>query len=81
MRILRRLVMKELTRTADPVLVSWLEARLREAGIDAVVFDELTSGIYGGAVDAIACRVMVAPAHWQRARTILAEVEGGGNAG
>ena len=73
--------MMELIRTADPVLLSWLQARLREAGIDAVVFDGLTSGIYGGALDAIARRVMVESAHWQRAQAILAEAEGGNDAG
>jgi hypothetical protein len=35
--------MKELLRTTDPVLLSWLIALLADAGIEAIVLDTHTS--------------------------------------
>jgi len=52
--------MIELLRTDDPVFISWLTARLAEEGIEVVVFDSHTSNIYGGALDTLTRRVMVA---------------------
>lgn len=68
-------MMVELARTGDPILLGWLRARLRDEGIDAVVFDGHTSSLYGGALDAVAARVMVEEAQIGRARSILAEAE------
>ena len=65
--------MIELLRTDDPILLSWLEARLAEAGIEAVVFDDLTAGIYGGAIGGLSRRLMVQPADLPRARRVVAE--------
>ena len=65
--------MIELLRTDDPVLLSWLEARLAEAGIDAVVFDDLTAGVYGGAIGGLSRRLMVAPRDLPRARRVVDE--------
>jgi len=49
---------KELIRTTDPVLISWLTALLADAGIDAVVLDTHTS-IVEGSLLAIPRRLMV----------------------
>lgn len=68
--------MIELIRTADAVLVSWLETRLAECGIRAVVLDAFTSSAYGGALDAVQRRVMVADADLPRAREVLAAADG-----
>ena len=50
--------MRELLRTTDAVRLSWLLALLREAGIEAVVFDTHTS-ILEGSIGAIPRRLMV----------------------
>ncbi len=65
--------MVELIRTEDPVLLSWLEARLAAEGIAAVVFDVHTSSAFPGVLDAVFRRVMVDDAELHRARSILAE--------
>lgn len=64
-------MMVELLRTDDPVLLGWLRNRLSEEGIEIHVFDAHTSSLYGGAVDAIAARVMVDEADVGRARRIV----------
>jgi hypothetical protein len=66
--------MIELLRTADPVLLTWLEARLAAEGVGVVIFDQHTSAAYGGALTAIERRVMVADDDADRARFILADV-------
>lgn len=65
--------MIELIRTGDPILLSWLETRLAEAGIGWVVFDDHTSTIFGGTLDTVGRRLMVADADRGRASDILAE--------
>ena len=65
--------MFELVRSDDPVLLSWLEARLSEAGIEMAVFDTHTSSAFGGVLGTIARRVMVAEEDVPRASRILAE--------
>lgn len=69
--------MRELLRTTDPVLLSWLTALLAEAGIEAVVFDTHTS-ILEGSIGAIPRRLMVADDDRVAARRLLdaAGVEG-----
>ena len=55
--------MKELLRTTDPVLLSWLVALLADAGIEAVILDHHTS-ILEGSIGATPRRLMVdADAH------------------
>ena len=54
-------------------MLGWLRKRLREAEIEAHIFDTHTSSLYGGALDAVAARVMVDEADADRARLILAE--------
>ncbi len=62
--------MKELLRTTDPVLLSWLTALLAEAGIEAIVLDTHTS-IIEGSIGAIPQRVMVVDDDFQSARRLL----------
>jgi len=68
--------MRELVRTNDPVLISWLTAALREAAIHAVVLDTHTA-VLEGSVAAIQRRVMVADADFFLASRILADGEAG----
>jgi putative signal transducing protein len=62
---------KELLRTNDPVRLSWLQALLRDAGIDSVVLDHHTS-LVEGSIGAIPRRLMVAARDLGRARALLA---------
>ncbi len=64
--------MQEIVRTNDPVLISWLQALLRDAGIEAVLFDTHTSVLEGSA-GAIPRRMMVADDDVQAARRTLDE--------
>lgn len=66
--------MKELTRTNNLVLLSWLQAALAGEGIQAFVLDGHTS-IAEGSISAIPRRVMVADEQLERARVVLAEAE------
>jgi hypothetical protein len=62
--------MKELIRTNDIVLISWLQATLAEDGIEAVIFDQYASAIEGQ-VGPIQRRVMVLDEDFPRAQWIL----------
>jgi hypothetical protein len=62
--------MKELIRTNDIVLISFLEARLAEDGIAAVIFDQYASAV-DGQVGPIQRRVMVLDEDFPRAHWIL----------
>ncbi len=62
--------MIELLRTNDPVMLSWAQALLEEAGIDTLVFDEQTSALEGS-ISAIARRLMVHETEASRARWLL----------
>ena len=62
--------MKELVRSNDPVLLSWLDAALTEAGIEALVLDVHTSVLEGSA-GAIPRRLMVLDEDHARAQQIL----------
>ena len=66
--------MEELLRTNDPVLLSWMQARLDALDVPFLVFDTHASVIEGG-VPAIQRRLMVDPAHMAEARRVLAEAE------
>jgi hypothetical protein len=66
--------MVELTRTNDPVLLSWLVAALADVRIEAVVLDVHTS-ILEGSISAIPRRLMVDDPDLARARRVLAEAE------
>ena len=64
--------MKELLRTNDPVLLTWLAALLRDQGVESVVFDTHTSVLEGSA-NAIPRRMMVVNDDYDAARRILIE--------
>lgn len=70
--------MTELTRSDDAVFVSWLQMRLDELGIKAVILDAYTSSAYGGALSAVQRRVMVNEADLARGRRLLADALTGG---
>lgn len=70
--------MKELVRTNDAVRLSWLQALLSGAGIEAIILDSHTS-ILEGSIGAIPRRLMVHDDDHSRARTMLTEAgEGAG---
>jgi hypothetical protein len=62
--------MKELLRTNDPVRLSFLQALLRDSGIDSFVLDHHTS-LVEGSIGAIPRRLMVAERNYRRARWVL----------
>jgi hypothetical protein len=66
--------MTEISRTNDPVRLSWLIAVLGDAGIAAIVLDTHTS-IVEGSIGAIPRRVMVDDADVFRARLALSAAE------
>ena len=66
--------MKELLRTNDPVLLSWVEAVLAGAGIEAILLDLHTS-ILEGSISAIPRRIMVEDGDYASARCLLTEAD------
>ena len=66
--------MEELTRTNDPVLISWLVAHLADEGVEAIVLDAHTS-VLEGSISAIQRRVMVIEEDLAIAKSVLAEAE------
>lgn len=62
--------MRELLRTNDPVKLSWIQALLADAGIEAVVLDTHTS-IVEGSIGAIPRRLCVLAEDLERARRVL----------
>ena len=66
--------MVELTRTNDPVLLSWLTARLARENIEAIVLDTYAS-VVEGSLFAIQRRVMVKDGDLSRAKRLLDQAE------
>ncbi|MBV9511820.1 MAG: DUF2007 domain-containing protein [Caulobacteraceae bacterium] len=64
--------MIELARTADPVRLSFLQAVLQDAGVEAVVLDGHAAALFGSALDA---RLMVDEADLAQARRVIAAAE------
>ena len=64
--------MKELLRTNDTVRLSWLQALLAGAGIEAIILDTHTS-IIECSIGASPRRLMVEEDDYLRARAVLAE--------
>lgn len=62
--------MRELLRSNDPVLLSWVQALLSDARIEAIVLDLHTS-IIEGSISAIPRRVMVDDDDFLRARALI----------
>ena len=71
--------MEEVLRSNDPVLLSFAQSVLRDAGIEAIIFDTHSSAIEG-TISAIQRRLMVVNDDASRARQILkgAELDGSG---
>jgi Putative prokaryotic signal transducing protein len=63
--------MKELLRTNNAVRLSWVQALLRDSGIESLVLDHHTS-LVEGSIGAIPRRLMVAERDFVRARALLA---------
>lgn len=64
--------MKELVRTNNPVLLSWIQALLRQEGIESFVFDSHMSVLEGSA-NAIPRRLMVIDDDYDLARETMTE--------
>jgi Putative prokaryotic signal transducing protein len=62
--------MKELLRTNNAVRLSWVQALLKDSGIDSLVLDHHTS-LVEGSIGAIPRRLMVAERDFGRARALL----------
>jgi hypothetical protein len=62
--------MIELLRTNDAVLISFVEALLRDAGIGFFVADNNMS-VIEGSIGILPRRVLVADEHWRGARSVL----------
>ncbi len=68
--------MKEIVRTNDPVVISWMISVLAEQGIEAIVLDAHTS-VLEGTAGAIPRRLMVIDEDLAGARAAI-EAAGGG---
>lgn len=66
--------MKELLRSNDPVLLSWVEALLADSRIGSVLLDVHTS-IIEGSISAIPRRLMVGDEDFSTARRLLADAD------
>lgn len=64
--------MKDLIRTTDPTLVSFVESLLRQEGIEAMVFD-VNASIVEGSIGILPRRVVVPDDRLERARRLLVE--------
>jgi hypothetical protein len=64
--------MKELVRTNDAVIISFIEALMRDAGIAFIVADQNMS-VLDGSIGILPRRILVDEDELERARTILAD--------
>jgi len=64
--------MKELVKTNNPVLLSWIQSLLRQEGIESFIFDSHMSVLEGSA-NAIPCRLMVIDDDYNTARETMTE--------
>jgi hypothetical protein len=64
--------MKELVRTNDAVIISFIEALMRDAGIAFIVADQNMS-VLDGSIGILPRRILVDENELGRARTILAD--------
>jgi hypothetical protein len=64
--------MLELVRTNDPVVISFIEALMRDAGINFIVADQNMS-VLDGSLGILPRRILVDEDQIERARTILAD--------
>jgi len=66
--------MKELVRTNNAVYLSFAQAVLKDAGIEALVFDAYMS-VMEGSIGALPRRLMVTDEDFARAKRVLADAE------
>lgn len=66
--------MKEVIRTNDAVLLSFIEVLLREAGIPAVIADQNMS-VLEGSIGVLPRRVLVADEDVAAAKSLLGDIE------
>jgi hypothetical protein len=66
--------MRSVLETNDPVVVSFAEALLREAGI-AVHIADVNMSIVEGSIGVFPRRVLVPDNDWERARQILSDAD------
>lgn len=64
--------MEELVRTNDPVLISFLESLMRDAGIVCMVADH-TMSVLDGSIGAIPRRILVDSDRLDEARSIVTD--------
>ena len=64
--------MRTVARSNDPVRLSFLQALLADAGIDAILLDAQTSAVEGS-IGAIPRRLVVADRDASRAQRVLTE--------
>ena len=65
--------MKQLIETNDLVLLSWVEALLKDSGIESVIFDSSASVF--GSIPMVQRRVMVADEDLPAAQRLLDEAQ------
>ena len=63
--------MKDILKTQDPVKLSFAVDALAQAGIESVVLDDATAGLYGGGLPFIQRGLAVANEDAHQARTLL----------
>jgi hypothetical protein len=66
--------MREIIRSNDPVLMSFAEVLLRDAGLNAVLVDQNMS-VMEGSIGILQARLLVASDDWLRAERVLAEAD------
>jgi hypothetical protein len=67
--------MEELTRSTDPIRLSFLRHLLSAAGIEVVVLDQHTSQMFFGSLQGLEQRLMVASEDLAQARRLMGEAE------
>lgn len=66
--------MRELTRSNNPVYLSWLSAVLNDAGIENIIFDAHTA-LVEGSITAIEKRLMVPEVNFNEALSLLRQAD------
>lgn len=64
--------MRELLRSNDPVLISYVESLLRDGGVEPLLLDRNMS-VLEGSLGILPCRVLIPEDVWPKARAILIE--------
>jgi hypothetical protein len=64
--------MREILRTNNPVVLTFVEVLLRDAGLDPVMAD-VNMSIVEGSIGILPRRILVETEYWTRARRVLEE--------